>query len=104
VVELRPPIQIGYGCRSKIEQAIADRREGTMGTADVTVHIDETIDKEGRSKIADAVRATKGVVAVMHHDEKPHLMIVKYDPAAVTSRQLLQLVLDRGVHAELIGL
>ncbi len=72
--------------------------------ADVTLHIDETIDHKRRTKIADTVRAHKGVAAVAFHDNKPHLMIVEYDPDAVTSQQLLQVVLDQGVHAELAGL
>lgn len=72
--------------------------------ADVTLHIDETIDHKRRAKIADTVRAHKGVTAVAYHDKKPHLMIVEYDPDTVTSRQLLQVVLDQGVHAELVGL
>jgi hypothetical protein len=72
--------------------------------ADVTLHIDETIDHARRTKIADTVRARKGVTAVAYHDSKPHLMVVEYDPDAVTSRQLLQVVLDQGVHAELVGL
>jgi hypothetical protein len=72
--------------------------------ADVTLHIDETIDHKRRAKIADTIRAHKGVTAVAFHDKKPHLMIVEYDPDTVASRQLLQVVLDQGVHAELVGL
>ena len=75
-----------------------------MEMADVTVHIDETVPGERRTRIADIVRAHKGVMGVAHHDEKPHLMIVEYNPDAVTSQELLQVVLDQGVHAELIGL
>ena len=75
-----------------------------MEMVDVTMHIDETIDHERRTKIADTIRAHKGVMAVAHHDEKPHLMIIEYNPDAVTSHELLQFVLDQGVHAELIGL
>lgn len=75
-----------------------------MDMADVTIHIDETIGHERRAEIADTIRARKGVMAVAHHDEKPHLMIIEYDPDTVTSLQLLQVVLDQGVHAELIGL
>jgi hypothetical protein len=75
-----------------------------MQTADVTIHLDETIDHDRRAKIADAVRSRQGVSEVAHHDEKPHLMIVKYDPAAVSAQALLQLVRDSGVHAELVGL
>ena len=75
-----------------------------MEMVDVTVHLDETMDHKRRTKIADTVRAHKGVMAVAHHDEKPHLMIIEYNPDAVTSKELLQVVLDQGVHAELIGL
>lgn len=75
-----------------------------MEMADVTIHIDETIDSEGRTKIVDKVRAHKGVMGVAHHDQTSHLMIVEYDPATVNSAELLQAVLDQGVHAQLIGL
>ena len=75
-----------------------------MQMVDVTIHVDETIDHDRRTKIADIVRTHAGVTGVAHHDQKPHLMIVEYDPAAVTSQALLQVVRDQGVHAELVGL
>lgn len=75
-----------------------------MQTADVIIHVDETIDHDRRMKIAGIVKAHTGVTDVAHHDEKPHLMIVKYDPATVTSHALLDVVLGEGVHAELVGL
>ena len=75
-----------------------------MEMVDVTVHIDETIGHERRTQIADTVRVHKGVTAACYHDEKPHLMIIEYDPDTVTSQELLQIVLGQGVHAELIGL
>lgn len=74
-----------------------------MEMADVTIHIDETIGHERRTKIADGIRAHQGVMAVAHHDEKPHLMIIEYNPDSVTSQELLRAVRDQGVHAELIG-
>jgi hypothetical protein len=43
-------------------------------------------------------------MSVCYHDEKPHLMIVEFDPDTVTSQDLLQIVLGQKVHAELIGL
>ncbi len=75
-----------------------------MDIVDVVIHVDETIDHDRRARIADTVRAHSGVAGVAHHDEKPHLMIVEYDPAAVTAQALLKVVLDQGVHAELVGL
>jgi hypothetical protein len=75
-----------------------------MGTADVTVHIDETIEHKRRAAIVNTIRGQKGVTHVTHHDAKPHLVIIKYDPDVTSSQKLLQAVLDQGVHAELIGL
>ena len=74
-----------------------------MDMADVMVHIDEATDHERRVQIADTIRAHKGVMAVAHHDDKSHLMIIEYDPATVTSRELLQVTLDQNVHAQLVG-
>jgi len=72
--------------------------------ADVVIHVDETIDHDRRTQIADVVRDHGGVAVVAHHDDKPHLMIVEYDPQAVTAQALLQAVRDQGVDAELVGL
>lgn len=71
---------------------------------DVTIHIDETIDKSLRPGLIDKVRQQDGVVSVGYHDEKPHLMIIEYNPEKVNSKTLLQTVKDEGLHAELIGL
>ena len=75
-----------------------------MKTADVTIHIDETLDWEKRVQIVTLLNAHNGVAAVIDSDETPHLMIVKYNPDEVTSSELLQIVLDTDGHAELIGL
>ena len=66
----------------------AEKETGTMEMTDVMVHIDEEIDHGRRTQIADTVREHKGVMAVAHHDEKPHLLIIEYDPrrACATDR------------------
>ena len=74
-----------------------------MDMADVVIHINESVDHDKRVAIADLVRAHKGVMAVSHHDDKPHLMIVEFDPAQVHAKELLQVTLDQGVHAQLVG-
>jgi hypothetical protein len=50
------------------------------------------------------VRALGGVVAAVSHDERPHLMVVEYNPQEVDSQGILACVRARGVHAKLIGL
>ena len=71
---------------------------------DVTVHIDESVDHAGRERIADSLRALEGVLAAVSHDERPHLMVVEYNPDRVTSQAILSRVKSAGVHAELVGL
>ncbi|HEY8594944.1 MAG TPA: hypothetical protein VIL84_06845 [Devosiaceae bacterium] len=75
-----------------------------MQMADVVIHIDETVDHDRRTAIADIVRDHKGVMGVAHHDEKPHLMIVEYDPGVISAHVLLDAVKAEGVHAELVGM
>jgi hypothetical protein len=72
--------------------------------ADVTIHIDETIDAAGREKLEAAWRARDGVVSVHWDEKKGHLAIVEYNPAKVASQDLHDIVLGNGLHAELVGL
>jgi hypothetical protein len=72
--------------------------------ADVTLHIDEALDKEERQQIGEQLRALDGVVSVHNPDSKPHLTVVEYNPAKLKASQLLETVKGAGVHAEMIGL
>ncbi|WP_018865234.1 MULTISPECIES: hypothetical protein [Thioalkalivibrio] len=72
--------------------------------ADVTIHIDEDIERAIRLRIQDELRGLDGVMAASSHDNRPHLLVVEYDPERVNSRQLLDTVTANGVTAELIGL
>ena len=72
--------------------------------ADVTLHIDEALDKEERQQIGEQLRALDGVVSVHNPDSKPHLTVVEYNPTKLKASQLLETVKGAGVHAEMIGL
>jgi len=71
---------------------------------DVTLHVDENLESGRRQELDAALRAVNGVVSVHNSDAKPHLIMVEYNPESTTSRALLDCVLEKGVHAELIGL
>ncbi|MGF1614696.1 MAG: heavy metal-associated domain-containing protein [Gammaproteobacteria bacterium] len=71
---------------------------------DVTVHIDEILSKEQRQNVEDNLRGIEGVVSVAIHDDKPHLVMVEYNPDRTSSSVILTTVKDTGVHAELVGL
>ena len=71
---------------------------------DVTLHIDENITHEDRENIRDSLLDLDGVLAAACHDEKPHLIIVEYNPDIIHSTEFLKVTQDRGLHAELVGL
>ena len=75
-----------------------------MQMADVTIHLHETLDAGRRGQIADTIRSAKGVMGVANHEHTAHLMVIEYDPATIKAHDLLRLVTDGGVHAELVGL
>ena len=72
--------------------------------ADVTIHIDETLDHTALHKVVTGIEKVEGVDSVSSHDNKPHMVIVYYDPARTNSVSIHKAVTDQGVHAELIGM
>ncbi len=71
---------------------------------DVTLHVDETLDAAKRAEMEAGLRALDGVVSVHGPDDKPHLVVVEYNPDKLRSTDILETVTRQGVHAELIGL
>ena len=76
-----------------------------MGKVDagVTLHIDEDTTHETREKFRDALLNLDGVLAAAYHDERPHLMVVIYDPALVKSIDFISVAKSCELHAELIA-
>jgi hypothetical protein len=72
--------------------------------AGVTLHIDENTTHDEREKFRDVLLALNGVMAAAYHDEKPHLMLIEYDPKVINSIQFVETAKNSGFHAELIGL
>ena len=72
--------------------------------ADVTLHVDETLDKNGLSELENAFRQREGVVSVHVDERRPHLFVLEYNPQLVNSKDLVKITEFQGLHAELIGL
>ena len=72
--------------------------------AEVTLHIDEGISHDERERFRDVLLAMDGVMAAAYHDEKPHLMLIEYNPDAVNSLEFVDAAKKQNLHAELIGL
>jgi predicted Holliday junction resolvase-like endonuclease len=72
--------------------------------ADVTLHVDETLDEEGRQRLEEAFRRREGVISVHVEQNRPHLFVLEYNPKVVHSKDLVKIPEFQGLHAELIGL
>ena len=71
---------------------------------DITLHIDENINKAEREALRDAILIMDGVMTADCQDNTPHLMIIGYDPDLVNSMDFLSAMKVKGMHAELVGL
>ncbi len=71
---------------------------------DVTLHIDEDTTHEERESLRDSLLATTGVMFADYRDERPHLMIVGYNPENVAPQVFVTAAQRRGYRAELIGI
>ena len=72
--------------------------------ADVMIHIDAEINDKIRSQVEASLRGLEDVVSVSMPEDKPHLVIVEYNPDKTSSGVLLAAVREMAGHAELIGL
>ncbi len=72
--------------------------------ADITMHIDENTTHEDRERLRDELLSMDGVMTASYHDEKPHLMVMAYDPDVVNSLSFVKTAEEQGLHAELVGL
>lgn len=72
--------------------------------ADVTIHINETLDQARMEQLRDQLLEQTGVMAADYRMQNRHLMIVGYDPRRNSAVHLLKAVKEKGLSAELIGL
>lgn len=72
--------------------------------ADVTIHIDKDADATVRANVENGLRILNGVISVHMPEDKPHLVVVEYDPEKTSSSHLLTMVKEVAGDAEMIGL
>lgn len=71
--------------------------------SDVTLHINEEIDHDAREKLRDSLLKVDGVIAADVRDEKPHLVVIGYEPEDVDARKFLEVAKSLGLHGQLVG-
>ncbi|MEJ2692245.1 MAG: ATP-binding protein [Candidatus Thiodiazotropha sp.] len=72
--------------------------------ADVTLHVDETLDRDRLAELEEAFRQREGVVSVHVDQKRPHLFVLEYNPTMIHGIDLVKIPEFQGLHAELIGL
>ena len=80
---------------------MASFRNNTQIT-DLIIHVDESIDHREEQLLLGEVRKMEGVMTPEFN--RPHLMMVTYNPEKVNSYELLTTVRSEGYHAQLIGI
>jgi hypothetical protein len=75
-----------------------------ISLSDVLIHIDEALELDRRQLLETRLREFDGVVSVKNPDDRPHLTLVEYVPDKVKAQELLTVVTNEGVRAELVGL
>ena len=76
----------------------------TVHYSDVIVHIDETLPSDQLKTLEDHIYKIGGVKTAYNRDDKPHCILITYDPGQVKAHDILVKVRSEGVHAELVGL
>lgn len=74
-----------------------------MDSTGVVVHIDESLSSDNRDELLQKIEAIDGVLSADVQDQRPHLMIVDYNPNQTKSLDVLSGVQSSGVHAQLVG-
>ncbi len=76
-----------------------------MKSVDVLIHLHPELPPEDRAKVEHEVGAAVGVISANFDQHKhPHLLIVQYNPDAVHSSEILELVKRLDPAASLVGL
>ena len=71
---------------------------------DVLLHVDEDSSHSDREAFRDQLMSIDGVHTADFRDDKPHLVVVEYDPELVKSNTFITAASAKGWHAELVGL
>jgi len=72
-------------------------------TVKIVLHIDEELDQNSREQMEKALSQSHGIVAAHINSNRHHLMLVDYEPQQLNTTDVLNQVIQQGVHAELVG-
>lgn len=72
--------------------------------SDLMIHVDEMLPPQELLKLEDDLRHDVCVISACVSPEDRHLVMVTFNPECTTAANILHRAMQRGLHAELIGL
>lgn len=75
-----------------------------QSSANVVIHLSGHVDPAERAGIEQAIAAQRGVDRAAMSPRTERLILVDYDPFAISAQRILATVRARGVGAHLIGM
>jgi hypothetical protein len=75
-----------------------------MNISDVMIHINESLSKEARSSLENAMRQVEGVVSPGFNAGKEHLLLIAYNTEKTNTAELLEKARAEGYTAQLVGM
>jgi len=75
-----------------------------MNISDVMIHINESLSKEARSSLENAMRKVEGVISPGFNPDKEHLLVIAYNTEKTNTAALLEKARAEGYTAQLVGM
>lgn len=75
-----------------------------MKISDILIHVDDSIEKDRRLRLEEALRDVRGVVSPRFSPYHDHLMFVAYDADSTSARDILTQVRDQGYASQIVGI
>jgi hypothetical protein len=71
---------------------------------DVIIHTKHSLSEQQLTKVCKTVYRNEGVISCNRNAVTPHCLMLVYNPAATTARNVLDSVTGMGIQASLVGI
>ena len=80
-----------------------DLQQQPAHNTEIILHVDETLEEQQRKDLVDALVSTDGIHTAEFCPLRYHLVLVQYDRESLRSQNVLDMVKEQHVNAQLIG-
>lgn len=72
--------------------------------SETLIHVNETLSEQQRDQLLRSLGNQPGVNEAPHHSAKPHLLFIAYDDEELCPHDVVEIVKEQGLHAQLVDL